>query len=187
MTLPEAFNLALQHHQSGRLAEAESIYRQILAADPRHAESLHFLGVIAHQVGRNDLAADLIRQAIALRPNFPAAYNNLGTALLAADSLNAAAEFLERAATSTDPAVRQRALYNLGLALSRSGDSAGAIASYRDALRSNPGDVNTHLSLADELRRAGQPAEALQHVNRAAELNPADPRVKQMRERLEKR
>ena len=31
MTIQQAFELALQHHQAGRLADAEAIYRQILA------------------------------------------------------------------------------------------------------------------------------------------------------------
>jgi protein O-GlcNAc transferase len=77
-----------------------------------------------------------------------------------------------------------QAHYNLGYALSRSGNTAGAIASFRDALRSNPGDANTHLALADELARAGQAAEAAVHLDRAAAINPADPRIARLRERL---
>src|SRR5437867_1473861 len=53
VSIPQAFEVARAHHQSGRLAEAEAIYRQILAVEPRHADALHLLGVIAHQVGRN--------------------------------------------------------------------------------------------------------------------------------------
>ena len=78
MTIAQAFDVEHQHHQAGRLADAEAIYRQILAAQPRHAEALHFLGVIAHQVGRHALAVDCIGQAIVLNPNNPAAYSNLG-------------------------------------------------------------------------------------------------------------
>ena len=52
MTIPQALQLAVQHHQAGRLAEAELLYRQILAAQPNHADALHLLGVMAQQVGR---------------------------------------------------------------------------------------------------------------------------------------
>ena len=47
-----------------RLTEAEACYRRVLAAHPDHADALHLLGVIAHQVGRRDLAVELIGQAI---------------------------------------------------------------------------------------------------------------------------
>ena len=78
VTLPEAFAIAVQHHQAGRLAEAEAIYRQILAVEPRHADALHLLGVIAHQVGRNDVAVEMILKAITLAPANPAFHSNLG-------------------------------------------------------------------------------------------------------------
>ena len=42
-TIPEAFAVALGHHQAGRLLEAEGIYRQIVAADPDHIGSLTML------------------------------------------------------------------------------------------------------------------------------------------------
>ena len=74
-------SLLLQHHQAGRLAEAEALYRQILAVEPQHADALHLLGVLAHQVGRDDLAVEMIRQAITLAPENPAAHSNLGAVL----------------------------------------------------------------------------------------------------------
>ena len=80
MTSAAAFQNAIQLHQAGRLAEAEAIYRQILAAEPRHADALHLLGVIALQVGRNDLAADWFCQAVALTPDAPDFHSNLGEA-----------------------------------------------------------------------------------------------------------
>jgi len=77
VTLDQAMHLALQHHQAGRLPQAEEIYRQILAQSPHYAPAMHYLGLIAHQVGRTDAAIDLIRRAIALRPNDAEVYCNL--------------------------------------------------------------------------------------------------------------
>lgn len=57
----------MQYHQAGKLADAESCYRQVLAIDPNHFDSLHLLGVIAHQSGQSDLATNLIGKAIATR------------------------------------------------------------------------------------------------------------------------
>ena len=70
LTIQQAIDLAVQHHNAGRLPEAESIYQQILQSDPDQPVALHLLGVIAHQVGKNDTAVDLIALAlsITLRP-----------------------------------------------------------------------------------------------------------------------
>ena len=66
MTLEQQLQSGLSHHQAGRLAEAERIYRQILAQQPDHAEALNLLGVLAGQTGRLDAAVDLIHRAIAI-------------------------------------------------------------------------------------------------------------------------
>jgi predicted TPR repeat methyltransferase len=47
--ISEALRVALQQHQAGNTSEAEQIYRQILQADPQHANAWHLLGVIAQQ------------------------------------------------------------------------------------------------------------------------------------------
>ena len=60
-TVQEALAAGLAHHQAGRLADAEAIYRDILAVEPRHAEALHLLGVLAHQIGQNEAAIALYR------------------------------------------------------------------------------------------------------------------------------
>src|SRR5579871_420493 len=77
------FLQAVQLHRAGNLAEAERLYRQILAQDPRHHETLHMLGVLAHQAGQNVAGEELIRQAIALKPAIAGYHGNLGTVLSA--------------------------------------------------------------------------------------------------------
>ena len=79
--LQETFNLALQNHQAGRLAEAEALYRKILAADAKHSDAMHLLGLIIADLGRRDEGISLIEQAIALRPDGYLYYSNLGNIL----------------------------------------------------------------------------------------------------------
>ena len=44
MTVQQAFDLATQHHSAGRLPDAESLYRQILAAQPNNPDALQCWG-----------------------------------------------------------------------------------------------------------------------------------------------
>ena len=44
-TISEALAIAIQHHHAGRLQAAEQIYRQILAAEPYHADAGIRVGV----------------------------------------------------------------------------------------------------------------------------------------------
>src|SRR5690242_220265 len=78
VTVPQALQIAVEHHRAGRLAEAEGIYRQILQVDPNNVNAVHFLGSIAHQVGNNDLAQQLMSQAIRMEPQVAWRYNDLG-------------------------------------------------------------------------------------------------------------
>lgn len=97
ITVGNAISLANSHLQSRRLGEAELIYRQVLAVNPRHFDALHFLGVIATQTGKFDQAANLIGQAIEQNPSSHAAHNNLGVALMQQGRLKEAAESFQRA------------------------------------------------------------------------------------------
>ena len=46
LTIQQALETAFQHHQAGRLHEAEQLYRQILAQRPEQVDALHLLGII---------------------------------------------------------------------------------------------------------------------------------------------
>ena len=63
-----SFEAGLAHHRAGRLAQAETIYRRILASEPNHADSLHLLGVASFQAGHAEKALDLIIRAVELQP-----------------------------------------------------------------------------------------------------------------------
>jgi Ca-activated chloride channel family protein len=99
--------------------------------------------------GQYERAAQRWKDQLAGGDKHPSTLYNYGTAMLAADSLDAAAEALERASTVPDASLRERALYNLGLAQLKRGmrqeapdpRAFGAAASaYRTLLRQAPGD-----------------------------------------------
>ena len=88
---------ALAHGQTGRLADVEPLYRQLLERRPDNAHARHLLGVLAHQRGHHSDAVVLIRQAIALDGNVADFHNHLGAALHSLGILDEAARTVEQA------------------------------------------------------------------------------------------
>ena len=175
MTIQQAFDAALQRHQAGRLAEADAIYRQILVAQPDHANALHLLGVIAHQSGHHELAVEWIRQAISLDPNNPDAHSNLGQVYRAIGRLDEAIAAYRRAlqAKPDFPEI----LNNLGVALTAQGRLEEAMTAYGRALQVRPDFVEAHNNLGNALREGGQLDEAIAAYRRALLIKPDFPEI----------
>ena len=169
MTIPDAFDLALQRHQEGRLADAEAIYRQILAAQPNHADTLHMLGILAHQTGRQH-TEDLIHQAIAINPAGLHYHISLGNVLSAQgrtdDAIAGYRHVLRIDPNSVD------AHYNLGIALQHQGHLEEAASAYRAALQLKPDFAAAHNNLGTTLKAMGRIEEAVLAYRRALEIKP---------------
>jgi tetratricopeptide (TPR) repeat protein/SAM-dependent methyltransferase len=160
--------LAIGQHRAGQLAEAEQTYRRILAADPRHADSLHLLGIIAHQRGEHESAVASIGQAIAHGAPFAPFHYNLGLALAALRRTPEAAAEFERAITlKRDYA---EAHMSLGDALRDQGLTEQALASYGRAAALKPTLADAHINLARLHYGAGRAVQAAASAARALEL-----------------
>jgi tetratricopeptide (TPR) repeat protein len=165
-----AFAEALRRHQAGALGDAERLYRQILAVEPRHADSLHLLGVIAHQLGRHDVAAELIGQAIAVDARVAAYQSNRGLALREAGRPEEAVACYRRAiALQPDFA---EAHYSLGVALKDLGRPDEAVACCRRALALKPDYAEGHNDLGTALKDLGRLDEAVACYRTAITLRP---------------
>ena len=169
-TISEAFSIAIQHHQAGRLQAAEQIYRQILAVDPNHADALHLLGVIASQVGRHELAVEYIGRAVRLQGNAAFFHNNLGEAYRALHRIPEAVACYRRALELTPGAAEIH--NNLGNALKDQGKPDEAVACYRRALELKPDFAEAHNNLGNTLKNQGKLDEAVASYRRALELKP---------------
>ncbi|MEI9987864.1 MAG: tetratricopeptide repeat-containing glycosyltransferase family protein [Aliidongia sp.] len=173
LDLATIFRQAVADHRAGRLQPAEAGYRRVLEAAPGHADSLHYLGLIAAQVGRHDLAADLIARAVAVRPVMPDYSNNLGLSLTALGRFGEAADAFRRAiALAPDLA---EAHSNLGNALRSLGRPAEAELSYRRALQLAPDLAPAHNNLGAALADLDRLDEAEQSYRQALRCNPVYP------------
>jgi protein O-GlcNAc transferase len=163
------FSAAVQYHRSGRLLEAERLYRQIIALDRHHFDSFYFLGMLASQLGRND-AVDLLRQAAKLKPGFAEVHNDLGTVLFARGDLGEALASFQRAVELKPTLVAAR--QNLGNGLKEAGRLDDAIAQYKRALAIQPGNAGTHVLLGSALQSGARLDEATDHYRRALRIDP---------------
>jgi tetratricopeptide (TPR) repeat protein len=170
VTIEQALQLAIQHHHAGRLAEAEKIYRQILARQPNHPDALNLLGVLASQVGRHDDAIELIRRSLILRPDYVSALVNLGNILCIQGKFDEAA-FTCRRAIDLNPSDAV-ALNNLGIALLGQGKADESAIAYRRAIQLQPGYPEAFNNLGNALKHQGQLDEAIVAYRQAIELKP---------------
>lgn len=146
------YQAGAHHHRQGRLADAEQLYRQALAADPHHPPSLHRLGVIAHQAGRSDIAADLLGRAVARDGRVGEYQGHLGLALGALGRTEEAITAFRRALALAPAADTWN---NLGALLAQSGQPAAAAEAFRAAIALAPALPEAHDNLGDALWALG--------------------------------
>ncbi len=138
----------------------------LVAVAPAHLRAQERDPVALFKAGKVQQAAGRWRQVMAEGDRRPITLYNLGTALLASDSLVPAIEMLERATLAGDPVIRQKALFNLGLAHLKKGSRPeapdmheldAAISSYRALLLQKDGDADAkwNYELALQQRRQG--------------------------------
>jgi len=156
--LGQTLAAALAAHQAGRLAEAEPLYRQVLAATPDHHGALDALGVLLMQTRRAAEATPLFERACQLSPQHAEYVNHLGAAYGAQGRHDEAVSALRRAVQLSPQS--SAAHYNLGTALRNADRLQEAAVSFRHAVAADPQGAEAHYNLGNTLRELKQPAEA---------------------------
>ncbi|HUB24703.1 MAG TPA: tetratricopeptide repeat protein [Tepidisphaeraceae bacterium] len=178
MTVQEALNLAIRHHNAGQIAEAQNIYAQILTAQPNHADAMHLMGAARMQRGSPAEAVDWIRGAIAINPNVADWHITLGVALDGLDRMDEALIEFRRGAELAPN--RPEVLANLGNALRKAGKVDESITVCRRALSIHPDQPAACINLGLALREksvGGSPEvleEAIRVLRKASVLSPKE-------------
>ena len=168
--LSELIQVGMRCHAQGRLQEAEAHYRQVLGADPDHADANHLLGGVAHQAGNHQQAVELISRAIAAAPGAPLYHFNLGTVYQAMERPgDAAASYRSALALEPDYAAAHNNLGSVLRDLERLEDAA---ASFAAALALQPDWADTHDNLANVLHDLGRLDDAVASYRAALALSP---------------
>jgi tetratricopeptide (TPR) repeat protein len=193
---------AHEHLRAGRLAEAETVLRRLIALRPG-PDALELLGVVLAQQGRAYEALAFFDRAVALRPQAAGTRHNRAQALFSLGRMAEARAELEAVLASSpdlhpawnlmgsvlaaqgdskaEQAYRRalalrpdhpETLYNLGVFFAETGRLEEAIASYRRALALRGDFVAAHNNLANALRARSRHEDALTHYAQAVRFDP---------------
>ena len=173
LAIPQAYELARQHHRAGRLAEAQQIYRQILATRPEIVEVRNDLGVLLEASGRPEQAMVEYRTVLAARPQFAESWNNLGNLLMASSRLDEAIDCFDKALAARPQFVQ--AASNLGIAHKRAGNMQDAIRWFTEAIRLDPHNAEGHDLLGGALAASGRVDGAIAEYRQALAIAPDMP------------
>jgi len=150
---------AVQYHRAGQLAEAEALYQQVLATQPKLADAHHMLGLVYYQTNRNTLAVTQLEQALAISPKEVDYLNHYGLALRAAGNIEASIKSFQQAILLQPKDLDiQLNLGNTMLAANRFEEAAGY---YRRVLRVRPKADDVREALCHCLSSLGNQAHAL--------------------------
>jgi len=158
VSAPDTLSMAFQYHRAGHLAQAEQMYRQVLHTNPRCAEALHLLGLLAHQQGHHQLALDNIEQAIAADAANPVYHSSRGMVARQLGRLDEAAGSYAQAVRLNPAEVDDRA--SLALLLAQLGQFDDAALHFRRVVQQQPDNVEARYNLGVVLGKLGNLAEA---------------------------
>ena len=161
---------AISFYQVGQLQQAEQICQQILRDFPKHAETLHLLGIIAYQVGEHKIATDLITRAIEVDSKQSPFYYSLGNSLRGQGKLEKAIEAYHQA-IQIQPN-HAEAYNNLGTVFIDQGRIDDAIETYQQAIRIQPDHGEAYYNLGNAFHSQTRLEEAVQSYHQAIQIQP---------------
>ncbi len=145
----ELLQHAISHQLAGRLAEAEPVYRQVLAHDPDQPHALYLLGALRLALGDAEDAILYLRRSVKMRPEHTEGKLTLANALVRAQH-PAEAIPLYRALLAAQPA-HVPARVNLARVLRSQGETKAAVALCREGVQITPDSAIMLEALASAL------------------------------------
>ncbi len=173
-SLQFAYGLALT--RSGRPAEGEQVFKQLLARHGESAEISVMLGQARAQEGDYEAAIETLTRALQLKPDVGEANATLGVIYLKQGKLDEAERAL-RAELAARPADVKSA-NALATVLDFQGRPEEAIPILRAALKTKPDYADARYLLGRLLLAKGSAADAVEHLEAAAHVAPEDANIR---------
>lgn len=163
----------VQAFQGGNFSVAAQEFQEVTEQSSDYAPAHFMLGQALDRLNRGEDALDAFRKAYDLQPNNAEYQLALANAYLDVRRYSDAAELYQR----IDPSQlksQYRAAYNKNktIALEKSGRSDEAFAALRETARSSPNDASAQYAYGVAAFNAGQTAQAVPALAKAAQLEP---------------
>ena len=172
-SLKEALERGIALHESGKIEQAEKLFRQLISQHPTHPDVLNLLGVVILKRKDRKQAADLFRQAIAVRGDIAEFHVNLATALQGMRQYEEA-ERIARRAVELKPDY-SKAWQLIGVAQANLRRRKEAMESYHRVLELDPNDADAHTSLGVCYFDEGEYEKAMECQREAVRIRPDFP------------
>lgn len=163
-------NRAIAAHQAGDLANAEFLYKMVLASDKKQFDATHLLGVVHAQRGQLQEALRLLSAAIRIKPNSLDALINLGGVQIELRDDQHAVTTLRRALKLDARSVL--AHNNISIVLRRARQLDEALVHSEQAITLDPNYANAWNNRANILYDLKRFADAVASYDRALALDP---------------
>jgi tetratricopeptide (TPR) repeat protein len=163
-------NLAKSQHQRGQLQAAETLYRQVIAAEPEHLRGTFLLGAVLVQLGQYEQAESFLRKSLEINPDHTPARMELGNLAYLTGEFETAAECF-RTVTDHEPE-NPNAHDQLANALNLLGRADEAIEEELRAIEIWPDFADALINLGDIYQQLGRKEEAIASLEKALAINP---------------
>ena len=167
-----ALNYAMELHRTGRIAEADNLYRQLHASFPQEVDLVHLIGLTTFELGRHAEGIAMIQESLRHRPQIAHYHANYGTKLIDLRRTDEAIAALTHAMELEPSAAGHH--YNLGNAYMQAQRWAESVVAYQKALALSAGHEHAALQLGMALHSAGRTDEGIAHYRAELLARPTD-------------
>jgi predicted TPR repeat methyltransferase len=175
MSAEETLQKALELHQSGDFAAAESLYLQLLSENPKNDDALHLLSIMHGQLGNYKQALQYIKKALLVNPDSATFYNTFANIERRIGDKQTAALYYKKA-LNLQPGSAST-YNNLGVLYYELGELDNAEHHYRSAITLKPDYADAYFNLSNVLTKEDKFAEAIELLEKALQYQPDHPQI----------
>ena len=170
---PQKINTLIEHYQTGRYAEAETLAQLITEEFPEHPFGWKVLGAVLKETGRISESIVPFQKSLEITPQDPVAHSNLGITLQALGRLEEAETILRQSiALKFDYATAHN---NLGITLQGLGKLEEAEISLKQAIALKSDFFEAYVNLGNTLKELNKLDESVSYLNQGISIKPDFP------------